>query len=314
MYRLWVWALLAAPLAAGDARYQLSGRVLPAEHAMVSLFGTTEPFQSTAESDDGGRYRFRNLRAGAYTVALYVPGRGEARRTVEVGRGTADAQRRVKLDLEFQDSDFVLNDIIRRRHTVSARQLTIPDAALREFDEASKDLQRHEAESARQRLEHAVKLAPQYAAAWNTLGTMAYQTQQYERAEQYFRTAMEHDSKAYEPLVNLGGVLINNRKFDEALVYNQEAVLRRPNDALAASQLGITYFYLGNLDPAVKYLEMACRLDPSHFSHPQLVLAEIHARRGENRAAADALEDFLQHHPDYPGADRVRERIAKLRQ
>jgi Tfp pilus assembly protein PilF len=314
MYRLWVWVLLAAPLAAGDALYELSGRVLPAEHALVSLFGTAEPFQSTTGSDDGGRYRFRNLRAGAYTLALYVPGRGEARRTVEVGQGTADAQRRVKLDLQFQDSDFVLNDIIRRRNTVSTRQLAIPDAALREFDEAAKALEKHDVESARKRLEHAVKLAPQYAVAWNTLGTMAYQTRQYDRAEQYFRTAMEQDPKAYEPLVNLGGVLINNRKFDEALAYNQEAVLRRPNDALASSQLGLTYFYLGNFDPALKYLEITRRLDPSHFSYPQLVLAEIHVRRGENRAAADALEDFLQRHPDYPGADKVRERIAKLRQ
>jgi regulator of sirC expression with transglutaminase-like and TPR domain len=63
----------------------------------------------------------------------------------------------------------------------------------------------------------------------------------------------------------------------------------------------------------VKYLEIARRIDPAHFSHPQLVLAEIHLRRGENSAAADALEDFLRHHPDFPAADKIRENIAKLR-
>jgi regulator of sirC expression with transglutaminase-like and TPR domain len=70
----------------------------------------------------------------------------------------------------------------------------------------------------------------------------------------------------------------------------------------------------GNFDLAVKYLEIARRIDAAHFSHPQLVLAEIHLRRGENAAAADALEDFLKHHPDYPTADKIRENIAKLRQ
>jgi Tfp pilus assembly protein PilF len=306
--------MLSAPLFGGDPLYQLSGHLTPPEHALVSLFGATEPFQASIESDGGGRYRFRNLRAGTYTIAVYVPGRGEARQTVEVGRGTADARRRVHRDLQFHDSDFVLNDAIRRRNTVSTRQLTIPDSALREYQEASKDLEKHQAESAARHLEHAAELAPQFADAWNTLGTIAYQTQQYDRAEQCFRTAMEQDPRAYEPLVNLGGVLINTRKLRQALVYNEEAVLRRPNDALANSQLGLTYFYAGNFDLALKYLEIARRIDPSHFSHPQLVLAEIHLRRGENRAAADVPEDFVEHHPDDPAAAKIRENIVKLRQ
>jgi tetratricopeptide (TPR) repeat protein len=91
-------------------------------------------------------------------------------------------------------------------------------------------------------------------------------------------------------------------------------VLQRPNDALANSQLGLTYFETGNFDLAVKYLDIARRIDPAHFSHPQLVLAEIHLRRGERREAAEVLADFLLHHPDYPTAPKMRETIEKLRQ
>jgi len=306
--------VLSLPLFAADSLYELSGHLTPPERALVSLFGATEPFEANTEIDGGGRYRFRSLRAGTYTIAVYVPGRGEARQTVEVGRGTADAHRRVTRDLAFQDSAFVLNDAIRRRNTVSTRQLAIPDPALREYLEAAKELEKHQVESATRRLEHAVELAPEFADAWNTLGTIAYQTQQYGRAEQCFRTAMEQDPRAYEPLVNLGGVLIATHHLADALIYNQEAVLLRPNDALANSQLGLTYFYVENFDLAVKYLEIARRLDPSHFSHPQLVLAEIYLRRDDKRAAADVLEDFVQHHPDYPTAAKIRENIVKLRQ
>jgi len=314
MSRTGLWLLLAMPLLAGDTLYELSGRLAPPEHALVSLFGATQPFEANTEIDGGGRYRFRHLRAGTYTIAVFVPGRGEARETVEVGRGTADSHRRVQCDLAFHDSDFVLNDAIRRRNTVSTRQLAIPGSALRDYQDAAKDLEKHRVESATRRLEHAVALAPQFADAWNTLGTIAYQTQQYDRAEKCFRTALEQDPKAYEPLVNLGGVLINTHKLGDALIYNQDAVLVRPNDALANSQLGLTYFYVGNFDLAVKYLEIARRIDPSHFSHPQLVLAEIYLRRGERRAAADVLEDFIQHHPDYSTAAKIRENIVKLRQ
>ena len=313
MYRFWLLMMVAAPMFAGDPLYELSGRVLPEQRAMVSLFGATAPFQADTEIDSSGRYRFRNLRAGTYTIAVYVPGRGEARQTIEVGPGTASAQRRVKLDLEFKDSDFVLNDAVRRRNTVSTKQLAIPDPALREYQEAVRDLQKQAVDSAVKRFEHAVELAPQFVDAWNNLGTIAYQTQQYDRAEKCFRAALEQDPRAYEPLVNLGGVLINTHKLDEAMMYNQDAVLQRPNDALANSQLGLTYFVTGNFDLAVKYLEIARKIDPAHFSHPQLVLAEIHLRRGEKGEAAEVLEDFLRHHPDFPAAAKIRENIAKLR-
>jgi uncharacterized protein HemY len=76
----------------------------------------------------------------------------------------------------------------------------------------------------------------------------------------------------------------------------------------------MAYFTTGNFDLAVKYLELARHIDPAHFSHPQLVLAEIHLRRGQKTAAADALEDFLEHHPDFPTASKIRENIARLRQ
>ena len=145
-------------------------------------------------------------------------------------------------------------------------------------------------------------------------GTIAYQTQKYQRAEEYFREALGADPSAYEPLVNLGGVLINLHKLDDAWTCNVFAVLTRPGDALANSQLGMTYFGLGKMDLAEKYFLEARRLDPAHFSHPQLFLAEIHLRRGDRRATADDLEDFLKHHPDWPQAARMRQTISEFRQ
>jgi tetratricopeptide (TPR) repeat protein len=113
--------------------------------------------------------------------------------------------------------------------------------------------------------------------------------------------------------VNLGGVLINVHKLDEALEVNVHAVLVRPNDALAQSQLGMAYFETGQADLAQKHLEIARRIDPAHFSHPQIYLCEIFLRRGDKRAAADALEDFLRYHPDDPRAALTRKRIDEMR-
>jgi tetratricopeptide (TPR) repeat protein len=309
----WMCALAAHSALAADAVFDLAGRIHPEERAAVTLFGDTFPFTASTLSEADGRFRFQKLRAGAYTVSVFMPNRGEARQTIEVGASMADSHGRVSLDLSFKEADFALEDALRRRHSVSTGQLAIPAKAQRDYEEAHRELARHDADAATRRLEEAVKLAPQFAAAWNELGTIAYQTQKYARAEECFREALKQDPQAFEPLVNLGGVLVTVQRAGEAWEFNARAAALRPNDALAQSQLGMNYFELSDLDLSVKHLERARSLDPAHFSHPQLLLAEIYSRRAQKIAAADVLEEFLRYHPDWPQAGNMRQRIAELR-
>jgi Tfp pilus assembly protein PilF len=304
--------LAHAVLAAGQV-FELDVQIHPEERAEVTLFGTTFPFTESTLSDEHGRFRFEKLQPGAYTLSVLIPDRGEARQTIEVGPSGADPRGRVTLDISFKEADFLRSDALRRRHSVSMAQLAVPAKAQRRYEEARQCLARHDAEAATRNLEEAVKLAPQFADAWNELGTIAYQTRKYARAEECFREALKQDSQAFEPLVNLGGVLVTVQRPEEAWQYNAGAVALRPNDALAQSQLGMNYYELGDLDRSVAHLERARAIDPAHFSHPQLVLAEIHLRRNEKGAAADSLEEFLHYHPDWPQASRIRERIVELR-
>jgi tetratricopeptide (TPR) repeat protein len=306
-----LYGLIAFFLAA-PSTFEVAGHIFPETRAAVSLHGATTPFTTSTEADDTGRFTFRKLEPGTYTLSIFVASRGEARQTIEIGPASADPHGRVNLDVHLKDSDFV-TEPLHRQHAVSARQLTIPEKALRAYEDAQKDLARRDTAAAVRHLEQAVAWAPQFAAAWNNLGTIAYQTQKFPRAEECFRQSLGQDPTAFEPLVNLGGVLVTVHKLDEALDYNVRAVLTRPGDALANSQLGMVYFELGQFDQAVKYLERARQIDPAHFSHPQLFLAEIHLRRGEKREAADVLADFLSHHPDYPQAAKVRQNIEELR-
>ena len=303
---------VSAASAAEPAVYELSGRMVPRLGGYVSLFGVDSPFAAHTLADLTGRFRFKKVRAGAYTLAIFSRRRGEARRTVEIGPTAADRKGRIALTLKLTESDFAFSSVI-RNELVSARQLAVPESAWRQFRDAQKDLSKHQTESAITRLEHAVDVAPQFAAAWNSLGVIAYQTRKYDRAEECFREAVEQEPQSFEALVNLGGVLLTEHKLDEAMDYNLKAVLSRPNDALANAQLGMTYYALGEPDLAVKYLEKTRQVDPAHFSHPQLLLFEIHLRRGERGGAANDLEDFLTQHPDWPQAAKFREAIAGLR-
>lgn len=290
-------------------RFALEGRIEPPRTASVTIYGAITPFTATTLAGVNGRFRFKELEAGAYTLAVFMPGLGELRQTVVLTPSTTDKRGRLEVKVPLGDARMQKDTSA----VVSVRELKIPRKARQLYEDAQKHLAKRETAAAVEALEEAVKMAPSYSESWNNLGTIAYQTQDYQRAEKMFRRALETDSASYAPLVNLGGVLLNLNQPDEAWKYNVHAVLREPNDALAHAQLGMTYLALGKLDLAEKSLKEAIRLDPAHFSYPQIHLAEVYLRRGEKLQAADVLEQFLSRHPDYAGAQRMRAAMEEFR-
>ena len=313
MQSLWLVALAVWPCCA----YDLTGSIDPAAAFPVILHGALTPFETSTTSDDDGRFHFSKLPEGTYTLVISTAARGDVLQTVELSSGTVDLKGRLDIALRIDARRLESEASRGTGATVSATVLSIPDRATKEYGEAQRCLSRRDPQAtacASTHLRRAVELAPRFTAAWNQLGTMAYQAHQFNDAEADFRRALEADPDAFEPLVNLGGVLLNLERPGEALSYNQRAVARRPNDALANSQLGLSYYTLNQPDLAEKYLKSAVKLDPAHFSHPQLTLAGIYAQRGDSASALDQLRDFLKRHPDSPEAAAVRAKIAKLNQ
>jgi tetratricopeptide (TPR) repeat protein len=302
--------LLAAGAATEQRALELRGRIdPPAAKALVALYGAYSPFTAVATAGPDGKFRFKDLASGTYTLTVSVPGQGEVQKTIEVSPSLADADGRVEVAVAFKPASGTESLSSR----ISLRELSVPDSAKSEYAKAEACLGKHDVTCAIEHLQRAVEESPHFAAAWNNLGTIAYHAAQYADAEQYFRKALEADASQYAPLVNLGGVLLNLKKPKEALEFNRRAIRERPDDALANSQLGMSYFWVGEHDSALKYLKLARELDPAHFSRPQLMLAEIYLRRGERENAAAELEDYIKRHPDGPEVPEIRKRIGEVR-
>jgi Flp pilus assembly protein TadD len=301
--------LSALLLHAAAGRLELDGQIEDVSTPVhVRLYGTDSPFTASATSNSHGHFRFRGLQPGAYIVSAFIRRHGEARRTAVVTGSFADPKGIVRITIPLPPPTSSV-DRARRRSTVSLTQLSIPDSARQKYLESQKDLARRDTEHAIAHLKEAVGLAPKFAEAWNSLGVIAYQTRDYAQAEQYFRKALEVDPGNWTPALNLGGVLLNLGRPKEALDYNRFAAQGHPNDALANSQLGMNYFQLGQFDQAEHYLSAAERLDPSHFSHPQLMLAQIYARRGDKPSTLRELRDFVSRFPDSPTAQEIRKNL-----
>ena len=144
--------------------------------------------------------------------------------TIDVGPSVADSKNRVIVVFKLDEAKMTPD----RSSVVSLQQLSVPDKARREYAAAERRLAERDVAGAIAALKRAVEIAPQFTPAWNFLGTISYQTQRYAEAEQYFRKALEADATAYEPIVNLGGVLLTLNRPDEAYDYNLRAVLQKP--------------------------------------------------------------------------------------
>ncbi len=310
-------ALVTCParLSAGEKEFQLIGKVLQEDGKpfagvapVIFLDGAVTPFAAQTQAGPDGGFRFRNLAAGTYNLTVSVPRAGELRRTVEVSTSFADEKGRINLTLTYERSKPAAAVNI-----ISAAELAIPESAFNEYKRAQDALTRRDSEKAVAHLKKATTIAPQYALAWNTLGTIAYQTRKYAEAETYFREALKQNPDMYAALVNLGGALASQGKIQESLTVNLEAVRIHPDDALAQSQLGSSYYFLGKLDEAEDHYRRAKALDAGHFSLPQMYLADIYIRRNQTSKAVAEIEEFLRLHPDSSFAPKMRKALEELR-
>src|SRR5579863_806477 len=133
MRQLALLLVFAAGLCPAERKYELIGRIVPESQASVSLFGAATPFHTDTLATVSGRFRFRDLLPGEYVVAVFLPGVGEARRTIEVGSAAADAKGRVEITLHLEDSRVVSGEALRGSAIVSARSLSVPESARREY-------------------------------------------------------------------------------------------------------------------------------------------------------------------------------------
>ncbi|OFW43159.1 MAG: hypothetical protein A3J28_07000 [Acidobacteria bacterium RIFCSPLOWO2_12_FULL_60_22] len=294
-------------------RVTLPPKILsPRTRLTLALVGVTTPFSGRTWADSSGRFRFRHLQPGSYSLSIYIPGTGEILQTVEITPSFADPKGRVEKKFVFDEQTLQAQVRAVHRGVISVRELATPAKARKEYRKAQARLRARDVEGAIEHLKRAVELAPQFIEALNNLGTIYFQRQEFSRAEGYFRKALEIEPEAFAPLVNLGGVLLAIGLAEEAFEINRKAQDARPQDALANAQLGLSYYLLGDYEEAASYLEQTKEIDPAHFTNPQISLARIYLRRAQEKEALRELEEFLEQHPDSPQAQDVKAMIEKL--
>lgn len=205
---------------------------------------------------------------------------------------------------------------IHRRNGRHAAALECFDSAVRASDtDADAHLGRGLARAANGNIvgaqvdyERAAELAPTAAGPLLALGDLLRDLRRYDDAIATYRRAIAREDSGGTAWLKLGIALALVEAYAESAQAFREALRRSPELAAAYNGLGASLMHLGSSEGAITALDRAAELDAAD-PHPLMNLALLHERAGDPGAARDAWTRALERDPTSAIARR---RLARL--
>jgi len=189
----------------------------------------------------------------------------------------------------------------------------IPGKAVDEYEKALKESPKGDAAKVIERLERALKLAPDFYEARNTLGVQYLRLQKYREAEAAFERARDLNPNAADPLINLGTIYYQEGemqsdagraeeaagRFQKAVAVLEESIHRNPLSAPAHNYLGAALYKIASYERAESMLNRALQLD-ERLQQANLTLINVYTRQSRFDEALDKINTYLKKNPDSP--------------
>src|SRR3712207_6486952 len=280
----------------------------------VSLLNDNYQTLRTLLLDASGRFQFRGLSHGVYTVK------------VESTSGEFEEQsQRVELQSSnprgggSAEEVFFVDFVLRRKKVVSRPEApgtvfaqTVPEAARAEYERGVKKVNDKKFEQAVPFLKKAIEIFPDYYLALELLGTEYVKADNPSEAVPLLTRAVEVNEAGAKSLYALGVANLKLNKFSDSVTWLQKAVARDGNNANAHLMMGIANGRLGRLDEAEASLKTAYKLGGEQVPDVHLYLAGIYDKQKRYAEAVRELELFLKEGKDLDES-KVKAMIAKLR-
>jgi Flp pilus assembly protein TadD len=196
---------------------------------------------------------------------------------------------------------------------INLRDINVPEAASKEFDQASEAMGQQDWSRAVSHLNRAVAIYPKYVEGYTNLGAAYEHLGDAAQERQALQKAIDLDGHFSPALMNLGMLSIVEKKYPEA-----EDLLGRGSTADPANPqilmlLAQAQLLDGHYDQAIASKDKLHAL-PHHEKYAKVHYIAARAFEHENRApeAAAELQTLLTEQPDGPLADAVRKELTNL--
>ncbi|MDX6402701.1 MAG: hypothetical protein QOH70_156 [Blastocatellia bacterium] len=267
---------------------------------LYQLGGATIVGRQTVPAN--GRYRFTNLRAAEYELAIEVQTAEIARIHVSVaGRPGSDFQK--DLEFEWKGNAPVPN----KPGTISAADLYKRTSSNQShFEKAQQAIDKKNYEEGITLFKRIVDGDKEDFQAWTELGTAYLMTDKKGEAEKAYERAVDTRPTFALALLNLGRVRVSQKKYEEAIATLTRLLAIQPESPDGNYLIGEAYLQIKKGSKAVPYLEKAAQIGRPEA---HLRLATLYDAAGLKDRAAHEYEEYLKQQPNDPARKKLEKYI-----
>lgn len=257
-----------------------------------------------------GHFVFRLLAKGEYAIETFDTEIFEASFTsVTIDPPHPDYPITVSVfvELPLRISDRVKPGII-----AADVDLTVPKAAKKRYQKGIEALKRGDMALASAELRAAILIYPDYYAARLELGRGLRLRKEFQEAAEILNPLLRIAPRRSEPLVEVGIVLLELGRRDEAIERLQSALGIEEGSWAGHLYLGWALLEF-NGEAAEPHFKRAIEIDEQKSARAHLALGRLAEERGQHRLALNHLDAYLKISPDANDAEAVRNLAVRLR-
>jgi Tfp pilus assembly protein PilF len=261
----------------------------PAQGVMVTVKSLSNEPSLTVLTDDSGKFEARGLASGSYVLFAEESGYESTRMTAHTGEAPAE----LRLYLRTRPAAPAGG----AKGSVSVHELKIPGKAQEAYRKGMGCLANDDATGSVAHFQKAISMFPEFYEAYYSLGVAQMKLHHSNEAIDAYQRCIDL-SRGQCPLGEfaVGVVLQENHRLTEAETVLRRALEHDANYAKGYLYLSVVLYELNRLDEAELNAREVERCNPD-LAPVYLVLANIHARRGNEQEEFRALEKYLQLNP-----------------
>lgn len=209
----------------------------------------------------------------------------------------------------IQVGTIILYPMSKRTGTVvSVTNLKASKPAREALEKGKKAFKQNEYDAAEDYFRSALSIYPQYADAWIELGWLYQKQKNYEEARKAYTKASDTDKLFVNPYVRLAQLSAIEQKWEDAIKYSDKALSLDPIAFPEALFLkALAHYNLNQLDLAEQIIRRGIKIDIEHqIPKMYLLLANICAKKQDRLGSIEAMRQYLAISPDAPDADNIR--------
>ena len=202
--------------------------------------------------------------------------------------------------------------------TTSVNTMSAPKKARKQYKKALNEVKNKEKanyKKAAGELEKAVKLYPEFAAAWELLGHVRLKLKDDEGARGAFESALASDPQYVRPYVAMMKLEYRQQRWDQVSHRSSQLIKLNPHHLTVHYYQGFASIKLGRTDQAEESLtKVRASHEADDYPYASYMLGVLLAGKKDFEGAARELRHYLKISPEAPQGDHIKAYLSGLEQ